>query len=125
MDYLIPTACEIPAMHIRHLDTPVPDSIFGSKGVGEGGTIAPGGALANAVSDALGAECNTLPISPEWVQRESAQAVRDPASRPRLSTACRAASPQIRPGALPAVLLGVPVFILLAWLPKHRYYVIP
>jgi carbon-monoxide dehydrogenase large subunit len=72
MDYLLPTACEIPRFRIRHLETPVPDSIFGSKGVGEGGTIAPGGALANAVSDALGAEVNTLPISPELVQRLAA-----------------------------------------------------
>jgi carbon-monoxide dehydrogenase large subunit len=68
MDYLVPTACEIPGVTVRHLELPVPDAMFGSKGVGEGGTIAPGGALANAASDALSAECNELPLSPERLQ---------------------------------------------------------
>jgi carbon-monoxide dehydrogenase large subunit len=73
MDYLIPTACELPTVRIRHLETPVPDSVFGSKGVGEGGTIAPAAALANAVSHALGTEFNTLPLSAERLQSAAAQ----------------------------------------------------
>lgn len=69
MDYLIPTACEVPGVTVHHLELPVPDAMFGSKGLGEGGIIAPGGALANAVSDALGAECNELPLSPERLRQ--------------------------------------------------------
>jgi carbon-monoxide dehydrogenase large subunit len=65
MDYLIPTACELPELVIRHLETPAPGTPGGFKGAGEGGTVAPGGALANAVSDALGIEINELPITPE------------------------------------------------------------
>ncbi len=67
MDYLVPTACEMPAMTVRHLETPAPDVRGGVKGVGEGGTLAPPGALANAVSDALGTEINELPIQPGLV----------------------------------------------------------
>jgi carbon-monoxide dehydrogenase large subunit len=69
MDYLVPTACELPALLVRHLETPAPDLRGGVKGVGEGGTLAPPGALANAVSDALGVEINELPIDPESVLR--------------------------------------------------------
>jgi carbon-monoxide dehydrogenase large subunit len=67
MDYLVPTACELPAMDVEHLETPSPDVRGGVKGVGEGGTLAPPGALANAVADAIGAEINELPIHPELV----------------------------------------------------------
>jgi aerobic carbon-monoxide dehydrogenase large subunit len=67
MDYLVPTACELPTMDVQHLETPAPDVRGGVKGVGEGGTLAPPGALANAVADAIGAEINELPIHPELV----------------------------------------------------------
>ncbi len=69
MDYLVPTACELPAISVRHLETPAPDLRAGFKGVGEGGTLAPPGALANAVSHALDVEINELPIHPELVLR--------------------------------------------------------
>ncbi|MDX6722552.1 MAG: aerobic carbon-monoxide dehydrogenase large subunit, partial [Solirubrobacteraceae bacterium] len=67
LDYLVPTAADLPAMEIEHLEIPAPDSPNGAKGVGEGGTLAPPGALANAVSDALATEFNELPLTPERV----------------------------------------------------------
>ena len=67
MDYLVPTSCELPDLVVHHLETPAPDLRGGFKGVGEGGTLAPPGALANAVGDALGIEVNELPILPENV----------------------------------------------------------
>jgi aerobic carbon-monoxide dehydrogenase large subunit len=76
MDYLVPTACELPALSVSHLETPAPDLRGGVKGVGEGGTLAPPGALANAVSDALGAEINELPIHPQLVLETSSALVR-------------------------------------------------
>jgi carbon-monoxide dehydrogenase large subunit len=69
LDYIIPTACEMPAMTVHHLETPAPDLRGGFKGVGEGGTLAPPGAIANAVCDALGIEVNELPIRPESLAR--------------------------------------------------------
>ena len=74
MDYLMPGACEIPEFAVAHLETPAPDLRGGFKGVGEGGTLAPGAALANAVADALGVEVNALPISPQVVVRAIAAA---------------------------------------------------
>ena len=49
-------------------DAPSPLNPLGVKGAGEGGVIAAGGALANAVSDALGAEVTRLPMTPEYVR---------------------------------------------------------
>jgi carbon-monoxide dehydrogenase large subunit len=65
MDYLLPGPCELPALVVEHLETPAPDLRAGFKGVGEGGTLAPGPALANAVANALGIEVNELPIGAE------------------------------------------------------------
>jgi carbon-monoxide dehydrogenase large subunit len=65
MDYLVPTACDLPEMDVHHLQTPSPQIRNGFKGVGEGGTLAPPAALANAVGSALGIEINEFPISPE------------------------------------------------------------
>jgi carbon-monoxide dehydrogenase large subunit len=79
MDYLVPTSCELPAFDVRHLETPAPDLRGGVKGVGEGGTLAPPGALTNAVSDALGVEINALPIDPERVLTALGQPARSPA----------------------------------------------
>jgi aerobic carbon-monoxide dehydrogenase large subunit len=68
MDYLVPTAAEMPALQIEHLEIPSPDSANGAKGVGEGGTLGPPAAIANAVADALGVELNELPLDPEAVR---------------------------------------------------------
>src|SRR5262249_46140288 len=54
MDYLVPTAMELPNVELHHLEIPSPDSPNGAKGVGEGGTLGPPAAIANAVGDALG-----------------------------------------------------------------------
>jgi carbon-monoxide dehydrogenase large subunit len=70
MDYLIPTAMEMPvSTAVRILeDTPTPLNPLGVKGAGEGGSSGCGGALANAVSDALsplGISITALPLSPD------------------------------------------------------------
>ncbi len=52
MDYLIPTAVEIPEIEIHHLETPS-DVFANYRGVGEGGMIGAPAALCNAVEDAL------------------------------------------------------------------------
>ena len=38
MDYLVPTAMEIPPIEIDHIETD-PDGVFGFRGVGEGGAV--------------------------------------------------------------------------------------
>src|SRR5262249_57564131 len=55
MDYLIPTAMEVPRVQFLSTeDFPTPLNPLGVKGAGEGGITAAGAALANAVSNALG-----------------------------------------------------------------------
>jgi carbon-monoxide dehydrogenase large subunit len=78
VDYLVPTACEIPPMHVVHLESESPTTLGGFRGMGEGGTIGSPAAVANAVSDALsplGIEINELPVTPERLFRliEAAQ----------------------------------------------------
>jgi carbon-monoxide dehydrogenase large subunit len=70
MDYLMPTALDVPTIEVHHLETPSPFTIGGFKGMGEGGAIAPLPALANAVSDALapfGVSVDSLPLSPDRI----------------------------------------------------------
>jgi carbon-monoxide dehydrogenase large subunit len=70
MDYLLPTAQEMPAATtVRILEeTPTPLNPLGVKGVGEGGSSGCGAAIANAVADALaplGVSITRLPLSPD------------------------------------------------------------
>jgi len=68
MDYLLPTAEEVPDLEILITeDAPSPLNPLGVKGAGEGGTAGVGAAIANAVSDALGREITQLPLSPQRV----------------------------------------------------------
>ena len=67
MDYLVPTAMEIPTIEIDHLENePLHEVDY--RGVGEGGTIAAVPAVMNAVADALGGiPISELPLTPERV----------------------------------------------------------
>jgi CO/xanthine dehydrogenase Mo-binding subunit len=70
MDYLKPTALDVPAIRVDRLETPSPFTPLGAKGVGEGGAIPGPAAVANAVEDALapfGVVVRALPITPERV----------------------------------------------------------
>jgi carbon-monoxide dehydrogenase large subunit len=68
MDYLLPTAMEMPkAQFISTEDFPSPHNPLGAKGAGEGGITAAGAALANAVSNALGVEVKKLPLKPDYI----------------------------------------------------------
>ncbi|WP_261133955.1 xanthine dehydrogenase family protein molybdopterin-binding subunit [Bacillus sp. Marseille-Q3570] len=70
MDYLCPTAPEIPKVTIKHIETPSPLTPLGAKGLGEGNTMSAPVAVANAVSDALSPyniEIDTLPLSPNKI----------------------------------------------------------
>jgi carbon-monoxide dehydrogenase large subunit len=78
-DYLLPGPAEVPEPRLDHMETPSPYTMFGVKGVGEGGAIAPPAAITNAVNDALrplGAELLHSPISPRRVV-EAVLAARD------------------------------------------------
>jgi len=70
MDYLVPAACEMPAIRVLHMETPSPYTSFGAKGIGEGGAVGPPAAIVSAVNDALrpfGVELCDLPLKPERI----------------------------------------------------------
>jgi carbon-monoxide dehydrogenase large subunit len=69
MDYLVPSAVEIPPIEYGHIETPSPGP-GGFKGVGEGGAIGAVPAVVNAVADAIspfGVTVTRLPLSPESI----------------------------------------------------------
>ncbi|MBI3328637.1 MAG: molybdopterin-dependent oxidoreductase, partial [Nitrospinae bacterium] len=76
MDYLLPTSHDVPPIDSIVLeDAPSPLNPLGVKGAGEGGIVATGAALANAVAHALaplGVQVRELPLSPnkirEWIR---------------------------------------------------------
>jgi carbon-monoxide dehydrogenase large subunit len=69
MDYLVPSAAEVPAIEYGHIETPS-GGPGGYKGVGEGGAIGAPPAVVNAVADALspfGVTVTRLPLSPSRI----------------------------------------------------------
>jgi carbon-monoxide dehydrogenase large subunit len=69
MDYLLPTAPEVPNLEYGHIETSSQQD-GGWKGMGEGGAIGSGAAVINAVADALspfGVVFTTQPLSPAAV----------------------------------------------------------
>lgn len=71
MDYMIPTAAEMPDVRVLITeDAPSPLNPLGVKGAGEGGTTAVAAAIASAVDDALGGCLVTshTPIAPVVIQ---------------------------------------------------------
>jgi CO/xanthine dehydrogenase Mo-binding subunit len=67
MDFLMPTAMEVPDIEVAHLETPSPLNPLGVKGVGEAGTIPVAALVAEAIEDALapfGVRIHEVPLSP-------------------------------------------------------------
>jgi carbon-monoxide dehydrogenase large subunit len=67
MDYLLPTAADVPLIEYAHVETAPGPGPGGYKGVGEGGAIGAPPAVANAVADALaplGVSVTRLPLTP-------------------------------------------------------------
>jgi 2-furoyl-CoA dehydrogenase large subunit len=65
MDYLLPSAHEVPEIDIVHHETPSPHTVFGQKGSGESGYLGAPAAIASGVNDALrplGITVNSLPM---------------------------------------------------------------
>ncbi|WP_298102154.1 xanthine dehydrogenase family protein molybdopterin-binding subunit [Bradyrhizobium sp.] len=76
IDYVIPSAPEVPNMEVVHVESE--SGVEGGfRGMGEGGTIGAPAAIANAIADALsplGIEVSLLPMTPERIFRLMEQA---------------------------------------------------
>jgi 2-furoyl-CoA dehydrogenase large subunit len=64
LDYLAPTAPDLPTPRVGHRETPTPFLPLGAKGLGEGTTMSVPAAVANAVADALGRDDVEPPFTP-------------------------------------------------------------
>jgi carbon-monoxide dehydrogenase large subunit len=67
VDYLLPTAAEVPIVEYGHIETRATTNPGGFKGMGEGGAIGSPPAVINAVADALahlGVHLTRQPLSP-------------------------------------------------------------
>ena len=96
MDYLVPTAMELPPIETVHLEYPSPRNPLGLKGIGEGGAISPPAAIANAVEDALapfGVRVTRTPLGPSVVLGLLEQAARGSREARRRSTTWRRRAP--------------------------------
>lgn len=78
MDYLLPTAADVPELRVLHDEHPSPLNPLGVKGVGEGGTVSPPAAIANAICDAprpADIRITQMPIVPDrlfgWIREAS------------------------------------------------------
>jgi CO/xanthine dehydrogenase Mo-binding subunit len=72
MDFLMPTAMEVPELDIGHEETPSPLTEYGIKGGGEAGRMMAPGAMSAAIDDALieyGIHVSELPATPERITR--------------------------------------------------------
>ena len=81
MDFLLPTALDVPRVEVGHEETPSPLNALGTKGAGEAGAIPVGALFAQAVEDALaipGFEIREIPLKPSrlWELVEEAKAQR-------------------------------------------------
>ncbi len=82
MDYMVPSAVEIPDLRTGFTTTPSPTNPLGVKGAGEAGTIGSAAAVMNAVVDALspwGITDIAMPATPEkvWQAIQSSTATHD------------------------------------------------
>ncbi len=67
MDYLLPTAMEVPEVEVDHIETPSPLNPLGVKGAGEAGVIPVPALFAQAIDDALSdwsVRITEMPLSP-------------------------------------------------------------
>jgi carbon-monoxide dehydrogenase large subunit len=72
VDYLVPSAADLPHFTTERTETPATSNVLGVKGVGEAGTIASTPAVVNAIVDALrpfGVNDVEMPCTPERVWR--------------------------------------------------------
>jgi aerobic carbon-monoxide dehydrogenase large subunit len=72
MDYLLPTAAEVPPITVGHQEFLSELNAFGIKGCGEGGAVSPPAAIANAIVDALSplpVNVDRVPLHPERLYR--------------------------------------------------------
>ncbi|HJS28186.1 MAG TPA: molybdopterin cofactor-binding domain-containing protein, partial [Anaerolineales bacterium] len=79
MDYLLPTALQVPEIQVGHVTTPSPLNPMGTKGAGEAGAIPVSAVFVQAIENALqidGLEIREIPLSPHRLWEITTEATR-------------------------------------------------
>jgi CO/xanthine dehydrogenase Mo-binding subunit len=64
-NYIMPTAADVPPIHVVFEEIPFKHGGYGAKGIGELPHDGPAPAILNAIRDATGVSFNTIPLLPE------------------------------------------------------------
>ena len=64
-NYIMPTAEDVPPIHVSFEEIPFAYGAFGAKGIGELPHDGPAPAILNAIRDATGVSCHSIPLLPE------------------------------------------------------------
>jgi CO/xanthine dehydrogenase Mo-binding subunit len=65
--YLLPTSMDAPEVESVFVEAPDPNGPWGAKGIGEPAIIPTAAAVANAISHAMGADIDSIPVRPETI----------------------------------------------------------
>ena len=81
-NYIMPTAEDVPPIHVFFEEIPFRYGAFGAKGIGELPHDGPAPAILNAIKDATGVGFHSIPLLPEdlFVQLAAREAVEEPAA---------------------------------------------
>ena len=81
-NYIIPTAQDVPPIHVYFEEIPYQHGGFGAKGIGELPHDGPAPAILNAIKDATGISFHSVPLLPEDIhaQFEAKSEFEEPAS---------------------------------------------
>jgi CO/xanthine dehydrogenase Mo-binding subunit len=64
-NYIMPTAEDVPPIHVYFVEIPFSHGGYGAKGIGELPHDGPAPAILNAIRDAIGISFNSIPLLPE------------------------------------------------------------
>jgi CO/xanthine dehydrogenase Mo-binding subunit len=64
-NYIMPTAEDVPPIHVSFVEIPFSHGAYGAKGIGELPHDGPAPAILNAIRDAIGVSFNSIPLLPE------------------------------------------------------------
>jgi CO/xanthine dehydrogenase Mo-binding subunit len=81
-NYIMPTAEDVPPIHVYFEEVPFKYGAFGAKGIGELPHDGPAPAILNAIRDATGVSFRAIPLMPEdlFVKLATGQTVEEPAT---------------------------------------------
>ncbi|MGA8742012.1 MAG: xanthine dehydrogenase family protein molybdopterin-binding subunit [Terracidiphilus sp.] len=81
-NYIMPTAEDVPPIHVFWEEIPFQHGGFGAKGIGELPHDGPAPAILNAIRDAIGISFNAIPLLPEdiFVKLNAAHKIEEPAT---------------------------------------------